>query len=99
MPLFSIYALDVPNSLPLRAEHGERHRERLKQAVDPVRVVVAGPLRDDAEKPVGSLLIVEAESIGEVQDFVDADPYSINGIYASVDIRPFVVTIGALNGG
>ena len=98
MPLFTIYALDVPNSGPMRAEHGESHRARLKAAVDPVRVVVAGPLRNDEEKPVGSLLVVEAASIDQVHDFVAADPYSINGIYDTVDVRPFVVTIGALGG-
>lgn len=98
MPLFTIYALDVPNSGPGRAEHGPTHRERLTKAVDPVRVVVAGPLRDDAEKPIGSLVVVEAASIDLVRDFVKADPYSINGIYDSVDIRPFAVTVGALGG-
>ena len=98
MPLFSIYALDVPNSAPLRAEHGERHRNRLKEAADPVRVVVAGPLRNEEEKPVGSLLVVEAATIDLVHDFVAADPYSINGIYDTVDVRPFAVTIGSLDG-
>jgi uncharacterized protein YciI len=72
---------------------------RLKQAVAPVRVVVAGPLRDDEERPIGSLVIVEAASIDLVRDFVKADPYSINGIYDTVDIRPFAVTIGALDAG
>lgn len=98
MPLFTIYALDVPNSGPGRAAHGDTHRARLKQAVDPVRVVAAGPLRDDAEKPIGSLVIVEAASIDLVRDFVKADPYSINGIYDTVDIRPFAVTVGAIGG-
>ena len=98
MPLFTIYALDVPNSGPGRAEHGTAHRERLKQAVEPVRVVVAGPLRDDDDKPIGSLLVVEAASIDLVRDFVKADPYAANGIYDTVDIRPFAVTIGVLNG-
>lgn len=97
MPLFTIYALDVSNSGPLRAEHGEAHRERLKKAVDPVRVVVAGPLRSDDGAPVGSMLVVEAETIASVRDFVEVDPYSINGIYETVDIRPFAVTIGELN--
>lgn len=99
MPLFTIYAIDVPDSGPLRAAHGEQHRDRLRNATDPVRVVMAGPLRNDDDEPVGSLLIVEAESVDIVSRFVEADPYRINSVYATVDIRPFAVSIGALGTG
>ena len=99
MPLFTIYALDVPDSGPLRAVHGEQHRLRLRNATGPVRVVVAGPLRNDDGTPIGSLLIVEAETADIVREFVEADPYRINAIYDTVDIRPFDVSIGALGSG
>jgi uncharacterized protein YciI len=99
MPLFTIYAIDVPDSGPLRAAHGEEHRDRLRNAADPVRVVIAGPLRNDDDEPVGSLLIVEADSADIVCHFVEADPYRINSIYDTVDIRPFAVSIGALDSG
>jgi len=99
MSLFTIYAIDVPDSGPLRAVHGEQHRDRLRNATDPVRVVIAGPLRNDDGDPIGSLLIVEAESAEIVRQFVEADPYRINSIYDTVDIRPFAVSIGALGAG
>ncbi|MHA1559736.1 MAG: YciI family protein [Alphaproteobacteria bacterium] len=99
MPLFTIYALDVPDSGPLRAAHGEQHRDRLRNAAGPVRVVVAGPLRNDDDAPIGSLLIVEAEAADIVREFVEADPYRINAIYDTVDIRPFAVSIGTIGTG
>jgi len=44
-------------------------------------------------------LIVEAETADIVREFVEADPYRINAIYDTVDIRPFDVSIGALGSG
>jgi len=99
MSLFTIYALDVRGSGPLRAEHGERHRDRLRKAVDQIQVIIAGPLRSDDGAPIGSLLIVEAASADIVRAFVEADPYRINGVYDTVDIRPFAVSIGTLESG
>lgn len=95
MPQFTVYALDNPGSAPKRAEHGDAHRQRLRDSTTPpVQVVIAGPLLGPDDKPVGSLVLVEAETIAAVEAFVAADPYSINGVYGSVDIKPIRWTIG-----
>lgn len=95
MPQFTIYALDAPDSAPKRAEHGEAHRDRLRASSGPpVEVIIAGPLLGADDKPVGSLIVVEAESVEAVEAFVATDPYSHAGVYRSVDIKPIRWTIG-----
>ena len=95
MPQFTVYALDISDSASLRAEHGEAHRDRLRASNQaPVQVVIAGPLLGASDSPVGSLIVVEAETIEEVEAFVAADPYSKAGVYGSVDIKPIRWTIG-----
>ena len=91
---FSIYALDKPDSSQLRAQHRDAHRTRLDNHDHPVKVVLAGPLFDADEKPVGSLIIVDAEKEEDVRAFVQADPYIRHGVYQSADIKPVKWTIG-----
>lgn len=91
---YAVYALDKPDAGPLRAQHRDAHRARLRDHDHPVEVVIAGPLLDDAENPIGSLFVIEAASIGDVRAFMDADPYILNGIYQSADIKPVKWTIG-----
>jgi uncharacterized protein YciI len=96
---FSIYALDKPDAAPRRAEHRDAHRNRLRSAERPVKVILAGPLLSADDKPIGSLVIVEAEKEADVRAFVEADPYVKNGVYESADIRPITWTIGTPPGG
>jgi uncharacterized protein YciI len=91
---FAVYALDKPDAGLLRAELGDAHRARLRGHDHPVEVVIAGPLLDEAGNPIGSLIVIEAASIGDVRAFMDADPYILNGVYESADIKPVKWTIG-----
>lgn len=93
---FVIEAFDKPRSGEIRALHRETHRDRLRNArTGPVKVLAAGPFLDAADQLIGSLIIVEADSHTEVERFVAADVYSVNGLYETVVIRPFKWTIGA----
>jgi uncharacterized protein YciI len=49
------------------------------------RVVLAGPLTDKA----GSLIIIEADSLDEAQQFAREDPYTVNGVFERVEVHPF----------
>jgi hypothetical protein len=50
--------------------------------------MIGGPLLDDGGM-VGTMLVVEAESMDLVRPFVDQDPYVCADVYASVAIHPF----------
>jgi uncharacterized protein YciI len=60
---FVVYALDKPGSGDIRAAHRDAHRARLREPGQPLKVVTAGPMLDDAKNAIGSLLIIDAARI------------------------------------
>jgi uncharacterized protein YciI len=49
------------------------------------RVVLAGPLIDKT----GSLIVIEADSQEDAQQFAHEDPYTIHGVFERVEVHPF----------
>lgn len=98
MPHFIVYALDKPDRLDRRIAVRDEHRNRLRNPDAPVKVVVGGPLHDDAGKMIGSTLMIEAESAAIVEAFVAADPYVREDVYGQVKVHPFTWGIGNPNG-
>ena len=49
-------------------------------------VELPGPIRDEAGAPCGSVVIFEAESLGAAQQIADADPYVVEGVFASHEV-------------
>ncbi|MDX1569459.1 MAG: YciI family protein [Xanthomonadales bacterium] len=93
--LYAIYALDVPDSTPLRARARPAHLERLEQLKAQGRLHLAGPFPAiDSPDPgpagfAGSLIVADFESLEDARAWADADPYRAAGVYAEVTIRPF----------
>jgi uncharacterized protein YciI len=88
-----IYCTDKPDSLSLREAHIARHRAYLETT--PIKVVMSGPLMDDAgEKMNGSFFLVEAESRGEVESFNRNDPFFDLGLWSAVHIHRFYKRVG-----
>ena len=86
--LFAITCIDKPNSLDLRLANRPPHLEYLNSHL--ARIVIAGPLLDDAgEKPVGSLLVMEFDDTAGAEAFAAGDPYAKAGLFQSVSIRPY----------
>ncbi len=94
MPLFVISWLDKPNSLDVRMGAREAHLAYAHQLGD--RVKLGGPFLDADGQMAGSLLIVEAESLEEVQALHDADPYKTAGLFETSEIRPYRITLNGL---
>lgn len=60
-------------------------------------VKLAGPfLSDDGQAMTGSLIVLDVENLAAAQAFAAADPYALGGLFASVDIRAWRCTIGAI---
>ncbi|TKB80840.1 MAG: hypothetical protein E8D45_02495, partial [Nitrospira sp.] len=38
----------------------------------------------------GSLIVIEAESLHEAQAFAQQDPYTVHGVFARVEVHPFM---------
>lgn len=93
--LYSIFAYDVPNSLPLRIQARPAHIARLQALSEAGRVLLAGPNPAiDSEEPgeagfTGSLIVAEFDSLEAAQSWADADPYITAGVYKEVIVKPF----------
>lgn len=92
---YSIYATDKANTLEKRMASRPAHVERLKALVDEGRLLVAGPSPAvDNEDPgqagfIGSVIIARFDSLEAAQNWAQADPYVVAGIYETVEVRPF----------
>jgi len=82
---FVILGFDGPDGEAKRKIHRPAHLANLEPLVRQGRVVLAGPLTDKT----GSLIVIEAESLAEAQAFADTDPYTVQGVFASVEVHPF----------
>ncbi|WP_127470913.1 YciI family protein [Thiomicrorhabdus aquaedulcis] len=93
--LYSIFAYDVANSLPLRVEVRPAHVARLKVLNDANRLILAGPNPAiDSPEPgeagfTGSLIVADFHSLEEAQNWAAQDPYVLAGVYERVDVKPF----------
>ena len=91
MGLYVISWKDRPNSLDLRLATREAHL-----AYGAGRIRLGGPFLDEAGEMVGSLLVIEAESLEEARAFHAADPYVKAGLVGEADISPWRATLGAI---
>ncbi len=82
---FVILGKDGPDGVTKRPLYREAHLARLKEWAERDKVILAGPLTDKT----GSLIVVEADSIEEVQAFAKEDPYMIHGVFQDVTVHPF----------
>ncbi|SFJ40569.1 YciI family protein [Celeribacter neptunius] len=90
--LFVIHCLDHPGKVADRLAHYDAHKSYLASA--PVASVVSGPLlADDHETMIGSMFIVEAESIDAVKQFNANDPFHAAGIWQEINIHPFSMRV------
>jgi len=90
--LYALICTDKPGSLPLRKANRPEHLAYLKSLGD--KLAFAGPFTEaDGETMNGSLIVVEAASLEEARKIGAADPFAKAGIFASVDIRPWLWSI------
>jgi len=94
MPTFVMTCTDHPNNLERRMGAREAHLAYVAKNIDQLKL--AGPLLDEAGVMAGSLFIVEADDIAAVKAFNAADPYTLAGVFETVDIRQMKITVGAL---
>src|SRR5436309_1226532 len=82
-------AIDKPGIIETRARHWRAHRIHLDESGKyGVQIVSAGPLvAEDGETPVGSLFVVEANDRAAIDAFTRTDPYSVHGVWQTIDVH------------
>jgi uncharacterized protein len=82
---FVILSKDGPEGAQKRPLFRPAHLQRLEAWAQLGKVILAGPLTDTT----GSLIVVEAASLEEVQAFANEDPYTIHGVLKKSPFIPF----------
>lgn len=90
--LFVITAFDRPGALELRMKVRPEHLSYLEDRATQVRI--GGPLLNENDQPMGSLLIIEAADRAAAEAFAAADPYRKEGVFEKVEIRPWRAAVG-----
>ncbi len=84
--LIALIARDKPGALQTRLDNRDAHVAYLKSTGV---VSQAGPLLDDAEQMIGSLVILDVENMQAAQDWAKNDPYAKAGLFASAELVPW----------
>ncbi len=83
--LWAIYCVDKPNTAPIREKHLQAHRAYL-QTQKNVIVLAGATQTDDGTQATGSLFVLNVSGRAEAKKFSDGDPFTQNGVFASVTI-------------
>lgn len=86
---FGLICNDKPGHLQVRLDTRNDHVAYLNDLNARGTLKFAGPFLDEAGKPNGSLVVVEAADAAAAKALADADPYAKAGLFASVEIRPW----------
>jgi uncharacterized protein YciI len=94
LPHFILTCIDKKNGLEARMAAREAHLAYVRG--QPEVVKLGGPLLDDDGQMAGSILVIDVADKAAAQAFADKDPYGLAGVFESVDIRAFKITIGTV---
>lgn len=93
---YAITGHDRAGSLEQRRAQRPAHLARLDALREAGRLLLAGPMPAiDAPDPgpagfVGSLVVAEFDSLDAARAWAELDPYVAAGVWATVDVRPFL---------
>jgi hypothetical protein len=82
--LFIISGHDRQNGMAARLEQRTAHRAHYSELGDDL--ILAGPYLDDKGEPVGSMIVMRMPDEAAARAHMEADPYVINKVFASVEL-------------
>ena len=71
------------------------HLERIRPRVDAGEVLVGGAILGDDGAMIGSVLLMDFDSREALDEWLSSDPYTTNGVWERVDVRPFRAAVGS----
>jgi uncharacterized protein len=85
--LFAMIAKDKPGTGDKRVATRPVHLDHLKALGD--KLILAGALMGADGNPEGSLLVLQSDSLETATASFMADPFVAEGIFGSIDIKPW----------
>lgn len=86
MPLFALIGHDRPGGLAYRQSHRAAHLEHMARLDAGGRLRYGGPLMNEQNEMVGSLIILAADSLDEAKTVYAEDPYVIHSVFERYDV-------------
>jgi uncharacterized protein YciI len=83
--LWAIHCVDKPNTAAIREQYLSVHRDYLKSQKN-ILVLSGATQNDEGTEATGSMFILHVDSRAEAQAFSDGDPFTQQGVFASVNI-------------
>jgi uncharacterized protein YciI len=83
--LWAITCVDKPNTAAIREKVLQTHRDYLGSQKK-ILVLAGATQNDEGTQAIGSLFVVNVGSRAEAKKFSDGDPFTQNGVFASVTI-------------
>ncbi len=77
---YLIIAYDCEGALEKRLEVRDAHVKGAKRLMDEGKIIQAGALIED-EQMVGSTLFVDFENDDEINEWLENEPYVVNGVW------------------
>jgi len=84
--LIALIGRDKPGALQTRLDNRDAHVAYLKSTGV---VSQAGPLLDDDEQMIGSLVVLDVTDMQAARDWAANDPYAHAGLFDSVELIPW----------
>lgn len=86
--IYVFHLLDKPNQAALRQQVRPEHKAYLAEMGD--RMAFAGPLVDEHDHMIGSLLAIDFESRHAAEQWLSHEPFTKAGVYGEVRIDGFL---------
>lgn len=85
---YLIETYDDPAKPELRAQLRPEHLAYL-DANAHLFIATGAKLDDDGQRGIGGIYLVDLDSREEAQSFIDADPFTIGGLFREIVIHPW----------
>ena len=89
--LFIVHCLDKKDVVAKRKQFYEEHRAYMGTAGQKrIALIMSGPLVHENNDSAGSCYLMEAPDLATVKAFNAADPFTINGVFETVNIHSYL---------
>jgi uncharacterized protein len=86
--IYIFHLIDKPHQAALRLQMRPEHKAYLAQMSN--RIAFAGPLTDEQDQMIGSLLAIDFQSREAAQQWLSQEPFTKAGVYGEVRIDGFI---------
>lgn len=90
MPLFVFIGHDGPQGSEQRQLHRSRHVAYLEELHRDGKLVYGGPIRDESDRSIGAVLVLDAPDHAAARAIIDRDPYFQGGVFERTELSRFV---------